>query len=463
MNDGTNEQTQGVTLNPAAVPLRGSVHVPSDKSINHRALILGSLVAPPGLVVTGLSEAKDVRTTAACLRALGVFLRESAHNEWCINASPPACVPSHATLDCGNSGTTLRLLMGLLAGREHLICTLTGDASLRRRPMRRVAEPLRHMGAQVTLHDDEMAPVHVQGRRPLAALREYTVPVPSAQVKSALILAALAADGPSRILDPFGTRDHTERMLSWLEPAKPAVRVERHDGGSEIIQVEPRPQGVHVAASMPLVVPGDPSAATFWLVAALLVPGSELALPRIGSNPRRTGALEVLRRMGAEITLGERAEHGGEPCADWHGRYTPSLQAVEVSPVEVPTLVDEIPVLAVAAAAADGTSRFAGLAELRHKESDRLLGTVALLRGLGVHAELEPPDTLLVHGRATPFSGNVPTDPLRTHGDHRLAMAAAVAALAAEAPVHVDSLASTSISDPTFLKTRERFVLPHDS
>ncbi|MBI5240746.1 MAG: 3-phosphoshikimate 1-carboxyvinyltransferase [Elusimicrobia bacterium] len=396
-------------IKPAGRPLRGTVQVPGDKSIAHRALILGHL-AEGGLRVTNLPDGADILATKACLAALG---RQS-------------------TLPCGDSGTTMRLLMGVLAGTEGEAVLVGGD-SLSRRPMARVAEPLLAMGAQVTLSPAGTAPVLVRGRRPLKPLR-WRLSVPSAQVKSAVLLAALSADGETVVEDPFGTRDHTERLLSWLAPG-----IVERDGA--LVRLRPAP----LKGGRSFAVPADPSSAAFFAAAAALVEGSEVSLPGVCVNPTRLGFFEVLRGMGARVELSALRESAGEPVADITVGWAP-LRAARVPAGKVPALVDEIPLLAVVASSARGTTRLEGLAELRLKESDRLAGTAAALRALGGEARVDG-DALEVRG-PTPLRGAS----VETLGDHRLAMAFSAAALAAQGESALSDAACADKSYPAFFR-----------
>lgn len=399
------------TLRPAAGPLRGAVRVPGDKSIGHRALILGFL-AEGGLKIANLPNGEDVRSTARCIEAL-------KNN-------------GAGGLYCGNSGTTMRLLMGVLAGSPRE-AVLTGDASLSRRPMARVAEPLRAMGAEVALAAGGVAPVTVRGKRPLAALR-YRLPVPSAQVKSAVLLAGLAADGETIVEDPFGTRDHTERMLAWIDPGRI-----RRENGAICLRPGTLPGG------KALTVPGDVSSAAFFLAAACAVEGSEILLPGVGINPTRTGFVEILREMGARIVMENRREEAGEPVADLRASHA-RLRAARVPASRAPSLIDEAPLLAVVASFAEGTTRIEGLGELSLKESDRLAGAAAALLALGAAARVDG-DALEVCGPARLNGAAV-----ETLGDHRLAMAFAVAALAAQGETILSDAGCAAVSYPGFFE-----------
>jgi 3-phosphoshikimate 1-carboxyvinyltransferase len=378
----------------------GRCVVPGDKSVTHRALLLGA-VAEGETVVRGALDAGDTRSTARCVEALGAtVVWEPARGTLRIRGVDELASPA-AALDCGNAGTAARLLCGLLAPRAGR-WTLDGDASLRGRPMARVADPLRSLGASL---DSDRLPLTVHGT-PLHG-GELRVDVPSAQVKSALLLAGLATTGPLTVEQPNPTRDHTERML-------PAFGVSCVVEGTRITVQPARPRAATVR------VPGDPSAAAFLAVAALLVPGSSLTLEGVGLWPRRTGWIDVLHRAGASITATTRGGDGPDPVGDLLVESA-ELGALHVAPYEVPDLVDELPILALAAARARGISRFEGLAELRHKESDRVAAIARQLGGLGVPVVVEG-DALSITG-----VGAFSAPPAAEAVDHRLALSAAVA------------------------------------
>lgn len=408
------------TVARARGPLRGPVRVPGDKSVGHRALLLGTL-AEGTLSVRGLSAGEDVRSTRRCLAAMGGRFTESPGLVTVRGLGLGGLQAPEAPLDCGNSGTTMRLLMGVLAG-QRFAATLTGDASLSRRPMERVAAPLRLMGADIATTDGH-APVTVRGRGPLKGLR-YRLPVASAQVKSAVLLAGLYAEGETSVEDPFGTRDHTERMLAFLGHPGP------------------------LRSDKALTVPGDPSSAAFFAAAAVLVPGSRLRVERVLLNAGRLGFFTALKEMGARVSWERGGVHGREEVGDVAAEHGP-LKALRLPAERVPGLVDEVPLLAVLCAFADGESRLEGLGELRHKESDRLAATAAALTALGAEARVDG-DALLVRGPARWTGGRV-----ETLGDHRLAMAFAVAALAGAGPVELSDAACAAVSYPSFFADLE--------
>lgn len=415
----------------AVLPLRGRVRVPGDKSISHRLLLLGAL-AGGRTTGRGLNTGEDVRATVACLRALGIevaFDAERATAE--VEGAGPGWPGEPAgVLECGNSGTTMRLLLGICAAIDGL-SVLSGDASLRRRPMARVVEPLRAMGARIDGRaGGERAPLAVRGG-PLRAVR-HASPVASAQVKSALLLAGLAAEGVTEVTEPAPSRDHTERLLAAAgvevvaEPGRAAVRG----------PARPRP--------LDLDVPGDLSSALYLIAAALVVPGSVLTVEHVGLNPTRTAVLDVLQAMGAELEVVRAGEAAGEPYGAVTARSS-ALRAVDLGPAEVPLVIDELPLLAVLCALAEGRSEVRGAAELRVKESDRIATMVGNLRALGAEAR-ELPDGYVIEGPARLTGGEV-----ASHGDHRVALACAVAGLAAAGRVTVSGWRVAETSFPGFL------------
>ena len=413
-------------------PLRGSVQVPGDKSISHRALICNALAAGEARV-EGFLDGDDCLHTLSCLEQLGVHVERAAGSLLVRSAGRTGLRTTETALDCGNSGTTMRLLAGLVAGLDGR-SVLDGDASLRRRPMARVLRPLVQMGVEARGDGDEMrAPISVHG----GALRPFRgrMTVPSAQVKSAILLAALAADGPSQVEEIALTRDHTEIMLGAMGAA-----IER-DG--PIVRLDPRAE-LH---PVDVDVPGDASAAAFWLVAGSIVPGSEIRLPNVGVNPTRAGAIDVLRAMGARIELSNERRAGGERVADLTVRAAP-LRGAVIEGDLIARAIDELPVLAVAAAVASGPTEIRDAGELRIKESDRVAATAKLLTAFAAEVE-ERPDGLRIAGGAQLRPGTVDSA-----GDHRLAMAAAVAALAAtpprEAVSRIDGEDAVAVSYPAF-------------
>ncbi len=419
----------------AAAPLSGRIAVPGDKSISHRALMFGAL-AVGETRITGLLTGEDVLRTAAAMRALGAEVTRDTDGIWRVAGRGVGGLTEAAdVLDMGNSGTAARLLCGVLASHA-IFSVMTGDGSLRRRPMRRVIDPLSATGARFSARAGGLMPLAIEGARDALPL-EYRVPVPSAQVKSAVLLAGLNARGTTRVEEPERTRDHTENML-------------RHFGAT--VEVEPAGQGSMISLhgqpelrAADVVVPGDPSSAAFPMVAALLVPGSSVTIPSVGLNPLRTGLFKTLEEMGAAVTVTNRRVEGGEPAGDLLIAGC-ALRGVDVPPERAPTMIDEYPILAVAAAGAAGVTRMRGLKELRVKESDRLSATAALLTRNGVRVELEG-DDLVVHGGGGPIMGG---GLVETHMDHRIAMAALVLGLIARTPVRVDDASFIDTSFPGF-------------
>jgi 3-phosphoshikimate 1-carboxyvinyltransferase len=411
--------------------------VPGDKSISHRALILGAMTVGETRI-TGLLEAEDVLNTAKVMRLLGTGAIRDADGAWRVyGVGVGGWAEPDDVLDFGNSGTGSRLVMGALATTD-VSAVFTGDASLRRRPMKRVLEPLTRFGAEYTARDGGLMPVTLRGAaRPLAI--EYDVEVASAQVKSALLLAALNAPGRSRIAQRALTRDHTERMLKAFGVE---VGVETLAGGGEAIYV----MGEAELAPAHIDVPGDPSSAAFPLAAALIVPGSEIVIPNVMLNARRTGLLETLREMGADIAIANARDSGGEEVGDVTVRAS-VLKGVDVSAERAPSMIDEYPVLAVLAAFAEGKTILRGLEELRVKESDRLAAIAAGLRVIGVEVE-ELPDGLIIEGRGP--DGVRGGGRIATQLDHRIAMAFLVAGLAAHDAVNVDDVSMIATSFPKF-------------
>jgi 3-phosphoshikimate 1-carboxyvinyltransferase len=416
-------------ISAPAGPVRGDITVPGDKSISHRAIMLAAL-AEGSSRISGFLEGEDTRATAAIFRSLGVGMETPSPSERIVHgAGLHGLKPPTHDLDCGNSGTGMRLLTGLLAG-QRFDSRLVGDDSLSRRPMRRVIEPLSMMGAHVEAGEGGLPPLRIQGGQSLKGIA-YSSPVASAQIKSAVLLAGLYAQGYTEVREAHPTRDYTERMLSafgW--PVEFSAGRARLSGGHRL-----RATDVHV--------PADFSSAAFFIVAATLVPGSELILRDVGLNPRRIGLLHVLRAMGADIHADNRREQGGEVIADLVVRHA-KLCGIEVPVEDVPDMIDEFPILFVAAAAARGITTIRGAAELRVKESDRIATMVAGLCALGIAVE-ETPDGAIIEGGG--FRGG----DVDSRGDHRVAMSFAVAALVAADAVRIGDCANVATSFPGFV------------
>jgi len=424
-------------------PLTGRIAVPGDKSISHRSLMLGAL-AVGETRVSGLLEGEDVLATAAAMRAMGAAIARGDDGTWSIHGvGVGGLLQPDQALDMGNSGTSTRLLMGLVASHP-IRAVFTGDASLSKRPMGRVIEPLSQMGASFEASPGGTLPLMLRGISPAVPIT-YRLPVASAQVKSAVLLAGLNTAGITRVIEPVPTRDHSERMLRGFG-AKLEVGEENGAKGPE------RVIAIHGEADLQpqtITVPGDPSSAAFFTVAALLVPGSDLVIENVGLNPTRAALFDVLRDMGGSVEELDRREVGGEPVADLRVRHS-VLSGVEVDPAVVPAMVDEFPILFVAASLAQGTTTTRGLEELRVKESDRLAAMAAALTLAGAKVE-EYGDGLVIEGTGgDPLPGTADKVAVQTHLDHRIAMSMAVAGLASANGVEVDDTAPIATSFPTF-------------
>ncbi len=419
----------------AGSPLTGTMAVPGDKSISHRALMLGAL-AVGTTHIEGLLEGEDIHATAGALRAMGVPVTCEAPGRWHVEGVGVAGLSApDDVIDLGNSGTSARLLCGLLAGHG-FTAILTGDDSLRKRPMNRVIEPLTQMGARFETRPGGRMPVTVTGTdTPLPI--EYELPVPSAQVKSAVLLAGLHAPGRTTVIEPVATRDHTERMLS-------------HMGAEITITDSPAGKRITITGQPELfpasiIVPSDPSSAAFPAVAACIVPGSEVVLRGIGMNPARIGVFTSLVEMGADITFENERDEGGEPVTDMTIRAG-TLRGISVPAEHAPSMIDEYPVLAMAAACAEGITVFEGVGELRVKESDRLAAIEAGLTACGVRVEAEE-DRVTIHGCGGPPPGGAR---IAANLDHRIAMSYLVLGLAAQNPVEIDDIRPVETSFPGF-------------
>jgi len=442
----TRSAKQPVTFRTAPGGLHGDVRVPGDKSLSHRALLLGAVATGP-VPISGFLRSADTLSTLAAIRALGVAVEDGGGEELLVRgAGWEGLSEPEDVIDVGNAGTLIRLLPGILAGIDRF-AVLTGDASIRRRPMERIVRPLAAMGAAVSGREGgRYAPLALRGGN-LRGI-EHRMEVSSAQVKSCLLLAGLRAEGGTTVIDPGASRDHTERLLEFA-----GISVKRSPQGATgetWVRVEPVD-----SFRLPAVrIPADTSSAAFLAVAALLVPGSEVNLVQAGLNPTRTGLFPVLRRMGACLEMvpeaGENSRPSGpEPMGTIRAQSS-ALRATDVGPEEVPGMIDELPIWALAAAKAEGTSRLRGAAELRVKESDRISGMAELLRAIGVEV-FEYQDGLDIVGRPQGWPGGT----VEARADHRLAMAGAVAGLASSGQVTVDDMRSAAVSFPGFIATIE--------
>jgi 3-phosphoshikimate 1-carboxyvinyltransferase len=428
-----------VTAAPGT-PLRGRVRVPGDKSISHRALILG-LLATGETRIEGLLEGDDVLRTARACEALGAAIMHDAPGRWRVRgAGISGLVEPRDILDFGNAGTGARLMMGV-AGSHPVTVTFDGDASLRKRPMRRILDPLVRMGTNVVSEaDGGRVPLTLRGPRETIPII-YETPAASAQIKSAVLLAGLNSPGRTTVIEQAATRDHTERMLRHFGAT---VTVAPHGAEGRAVSLEGQPE----LRGAPVVVPADPSSAAFPMVAALITPGSDVTIEGVMTNPLRTGLIATLLEMGADIERTNERDEGGETVADLTVRASP-LFGVDVPAARAPSMIDEFPVLAVAAAFARGSTRMRGLHELRVKESDRLAAVAAGLDAAGVIHEIDG-DDLIVHGTGGPPLGG---GTVATHLDHRIAMAFLVMGLASTEPMTVDDGAMIATSFPSFVAT----------
>ncbi|WP_349998174.1 3-phosphoshikimate 1-carboxyvinyltransferase [Stenotrophomonas lacuserhaii] len=410
-------------------PLQGSLVIPGDKSVSHRAVMFAAL-ADGTSTIDGFLEGEDTRATARIFSQMGARMETPSPSRRVVHGvGIDGLQAPQGELDCGNAGTGMRLIAGVLAGQA-FDSVLIGDESLSRRPMRRVTGPLAQMGARIDTQADGTPPLHVHGGQPLKGI-EFASPVASAQVKSAVLLAGLYADGETSVVEPHPTRDYTERMLAAF-----GVEIEYSPGKARL-------RGGQRLRATDIVVPADFSSAAFFLVAASIIPGSELRLQQVGLNPRRTGLLHALRLMGADITEENPAEQGGEPVADLLVRHA-QLKGARIPEALVPDMIDEFPALFVAAAAAEGQTVVTGAAELRVKESDRLAAMATGLRTLGVQVD-ETEDGATIHGGAVLGSGTI-----ESHGDHRIAMAFAIAGQLTDGEVRINDVANVATSFPGF-------------
>ncbi|HEY0622125.1 3-phosphoshikimate 1-carboxyvinyltransferase [Sphingomonas sp.] len=430
-------------------PLRGTLTVPGDKSISHRSLMFAGLAVGESRI-EGLLEGEDVLATAAAMRAMGARVERDGDGVWHVwGVGVGGLLQPETALEMGNSGTSTRLLMGLVASHP-ITATFTGDASLSKRPMGRVIDPLSRMGADFTSSPGGRLPLTMRGLCPAVPI-EYTLPVASAQVKSAVLLAGLNTPGITRVIEPVLTRDHSERMLAGF--------------GAELT-VEQAPQGRIISIRgeaelkpQQITVPGDPSSAAFWMVAASIVPGSDVTIANVGLNPTRTGLIAALRMMGADIAEVSPRTVGGEPVADLHVRHAP-LKAIEVPHDLAPSMIDEYPALFVAAAFAEGRTVARGAEELRVKESDRIAAMVAALQPNGVVLE-EYEDGLAITGTGGELiAGGAP---VASKLDHRIAMSMAVAGLGAKSELSIDDVSPVATSYPGFFATLDSLTGRNES
>jgi 3-phosphoshikimate 1-carboxyvinyltransferase len=424
----------GLTARPGG-PLRGRIRAPGDKSISHRALILGAL-ASGETTIEGLLEGDDVLRTADAMRSFGAEVVRTGQGAWRVAGHGKLAEPADV-VDCGNSGTGVRLIMGAAAGFG-LAATFTGDASLRGRPMMRILRPLSAMGASYLCRDGGRLPLTLKGGA-LTGIA-YRLPEPSAQVKSAVLLAGLGASGTTEVIEPEATRDHTERMLRAFGAV---VEVEDLADGRHI-----RLAGGQALSGCAIRVPGDPSSAAFPLVAALITPGSEVTVEGVLLNPLRAGLIVTLQEMGADLVIENQREEGGELVGDVTARHS-ALRGVEVPAGRAPSMIDEYPILAVAAAYAEGPTSMRGIGELRVKESDRIAMMASGLAACGVGVE-EEPEGLVVAGTARANHRVAGGGLVRTHGDHRIAMSHLILGLGAENAVAVDEPGMIATSFPGF-------------
>lgn len=421
----------------ASAPLKGRIAIPGDKSISHRALMLSALAVGTSRV-TGLLEGHDVLATAQAMRAMGATIVRQDDGMWVIDGvGVGSLLQPREALDMGNSGTSTRLLMGLVASHP-ITVTFVGDASLSSRPMGRIIDPLGQMGADISASPGGRLPLMVRGIAPAVPL-SYRLPMASAQVKSAVLLAGLNAAGITEVIEPVPTRDHSERMLRGFGAD---LTVETDSDGTRHIRI----RGEAELKPQTIIVPGDPSSAAFFLVAALIVPGSDITIANVGLNPTRAGLVEVLQAMGGDIELLDAREVGGEPVADLRVRHS-ALKGIDVDPALAPSMIDEFPILFIAAALAEGRTVTTGLDELRVKESDRLSVMRAGLEAIGARVS-EQEDGLIIDGTGGEQLPGGAT--IAGHLDHRICMSFAVAGLVSKAPVTIDDMVPVATSFPNF-------------
>lgn len=441
MSSKDNQKPRPFRAAPGTAPLKGTVSVPGDKSISHRALIFGAM-AVGETRVSGLLEGEDVLRTAAAMRAMGAEVERLGEGEWRVwGVGVGGLSEPEDVLDMGNAGTGARLVMGLVASHD-FTAVFTGDASLRRRPMGRVMEPLSRIGARFHGRSGGRLPLAMTGTADPLPI-EYELPVASAQVKSAILLAGLNAPGITTVIEPEPTRDHTENLLRHFGAT---VEIETAKTGAKVIRLTGQPE----FRPSSITVPADPSSAAFPLVAGLIVPDSAVTVRKVGLNPLRTGLFTTLQEMGADLSFGDRSEQGGEPVADITARYS-ALRGITVPPERAPSMIDEYPILFAAAACADGDTIVRGAKELRVKESDRLALMARGLQACGVDLE-EFEDGLVIHGRGRPPQGlSSAGASIATELDHRIAMSFLVLGLAAKDGIVIDDARVMDTSFPGFV------------
>lgn len=428
-----NNNTKKIT--PINNPLKGNFKVPSDKSISHRAAMFASLVKEP-VLISNFSLGADCMSTLNVLENLGVEINFQSKNSLIISNKEGFKEPKNI-LDAGNSGTTIRLMSGILAGQD-FYCVMTGDDSLRKRPMARVINPLKEMGANIWARDnDTKAPLSIKGTKLQAV--NYNSPVASAQIKSCILLAGLHAEGITTVKEPKKSRDHSERMLEYLNANIKENGTTVSIGASQLV-------------SKPITIAGDISSAAFFLVAGAIIPDSEIIIQDVGLNPTRTGIIDVLKQMGAEIEILNQRIDCNEEIGDIKVSYS-NLKAITVEKEIIPRIIDEIPIIAVAATQAEGTTIIKGAEELRHKESDRIKAVYTELKKLGAEIE-ETPDGLIIHGK-TKLKGGCT---LETHHDHRIAMSAYIAGLISDSPIEINEFHWVNISFPEFTGIFEKLI-----
>ncbi len=423
-------------VTPLNTPLKGNFKVPSDKSISHRAAMFASLVKEP-VLISNFSLGADCMSTLSVLENLGVEVNFQSKNSLIVSNKEGYKEPKNI-LDAGNSGTTIRLMSGILAGQD-FYCVMTGDESLRKRPMARVINPLKKMGANIWARDNNTkAPISIKGGK-LKAIN-YNSPVASAQIKSCVLLAGLHADGITTVNESEKSRDHTERMLEYLNANIINKGTTVTIGNSQLV-------------SKPITIPGDISSAAFFLVAGAIVPDSEIIIQDVGLNPTRIGIIDVLQMMGAEIEILNQRIDCNEEIGDIKVNYS-NLKAITIDKEIIPRIIDEIPIIAVAATQAKGTTVIKGAEELRHKESDRIKAVYTELKKLGAEIE-EQPDGFIIHGK-TKLKGKCT---LETYHDHRIAMSAYIAGLIADKPIKINEFHWVNISFPEFTGIFEKLCL----